>query len=468
MTATLALTSALWDELRRALDDEHEMAGIIAARSVGGPREDNGSTCIAYLGRRLTWAPPDSYRERQAYGLELGSAGWVPATRAALAENSVPVFVHTHPRGLPEFSKRDDGVDASLLAALPAMGGSGTYIALVIAGTSEAPTAAARVYYGSADLLSVPVDKIRICGDGITLIVGPCDGEMTTAREDETFDRQIRMFGPAGQRALGALHVAVVGAGGTGSATAEQLTRLGVGTLTIIDDDVVTRPTPTRGYGMTVADLGRPKAEVLAGHLRRTGLPVRVRAVTAPLQDPAALNQIAAADVVFSCVDGHGARLILNRWAYAYLTPVIDVAILVSADSGTGTVTGIDGRVTWLGPGAACLLCRGRIDPALAYAEILEPEERKRLAGEGYALEAETRQPAVVTLTTLVASLATTELLQRLFGLADLAPTEILAQIQRRELRRNRVPQRPGCFCSDGDFLARGAEEPHLDLMWPG
>ena len=81
--------------------------------------------------------------------------------------------------------------------------------------------------------------------------------------------------------------------------------------------------------------------------------------------------------------------------------------------------------------------------------------------------EAETRQPAVVTLTTLVASLATTELLQRLFGLADLALTEILAQIQRRELRRNRVPQRPGCFCSDGDFLARGAQEPHLDLMWP-
>ena len=465
MTATLALTSALWDELRQALDDEHETAGIIAARAVDGPQAD----AVTYLGRRLTWAPSDSYLERQAYGLKLGSAGWVPSVRAALAEGSVPLFVHTHPRGRPEFSLRDDGVDASLVAALPAMGGSGTYVALVVAGTSQTPTAAARVYHGSANPLPVPVDKIRVSGDGITLITRPSvrDAE-TTAGEDETFDRQIRMFGPAGQRALSALHVAVVGVGGTGSATAEQLTRLGVGALTLIDDDVVSEPTPTRGYGMTVADLGRPKAEVLAEHLRRTGLPARVRAVTAPLQDPAALDQLAAADVVFSCVDGHGARLILNRWAYAYLTPVIDVAILVSADSMTGIVTGIDGRVTWLGPGAACLLCRGRIDPVLAYAEILEPEERKRLAGEGYVREAETRQPAVVTLTTLVASLATTELLQRLFGLADLAPTEILAQIQRRELRRNRVPQRPGCFCSDGDFLARGAQEPHLDLMWPG
>jgi molybdopterin/thiamine biosynthesis adenylyltransferase len=463
--ATLALSSALWGELRRVLDDEHETAGIIAARVVGGSPAD-GPDSVTYLARCLTWAPPDSYVQRQPYGLELGSAGWVPAVRATLAEGSIPVFIHTHPRGRPEFSQRDDGVDASLRSALPTMGGDGTYVALVVAGTSEAPAAAARVYR-PADPLPIPVDKIRVSGDGITLITWPGVPEAAVP-ESETFDRQIRMFGPAGQRALGALHVAVVGAGGTGSATAEQLTRLGVGALTIIDDDVVTEPTPTRGYGITVADLGRPKAEVLAEYLRRTGLPARVRAVTAPLQDPAAIDQLVAADVVFSCVDGHGARLILNRWAYAYLTPVIDVAILVSADSAAGTVTGIDGRVTWLGPGAACLLCRGRIDPALAYAEILEPEERKRLAGEGYVREAETRQPAVVTLTTLVASLATTELLQRLLGLADLAPTEILAQIQRRELRRNRVPQRPGCFCSDDGFLARGAQEPHLDLMWPG
>lgn len=156
MTATLALTSALWDELRGALDHEHETAGIVAARSVEGPRADDGSTSVAYLGRRLTWAPPASYLERHSYGLELGSAGWVPATRAALAEGSIPVFIHTHPRGRPEFSKRDDGVDASLLAALPAMGGGGTYMALVGAGTSQVPTAAARVYYGSADLLPVP------------------------------------------------------------------------------------------------------------------------------------------------------------------------------------------------------------------------------------------------------------------------------------------------------------------------
>jgi molybdopterin/thiamine biosynthesis adenylyltransferase len=421
MTVTVALTSALWDELRAALDDDRETAGVIAARVVEGPGG------ITLLGRSLRWAPQQAYLDRQPHGLSLRSTGWVPAARAALAEGSIPVFVHTHPRGAAVFSRHDDKVDASLRAALPGMGGDGHYAALVVADTSDAATAAGRLFI-HADV--TPVGKIRIVGEGIRVIASS-PGQPPPM---ETFDRQIRMFGPAGQMILAELSVGIVGAGGTGSATAEQLTRLGVGTITIIDDDVVTGPTPTRGYGMTVADAGRPKAEVLAEYLRKIGLPTNVSAVPVPLQDPAALRTLNAADVVFSCVDGHGARLVLNRWAYAHLAPVIDLAVLVTADAGTARVTGIDGRVTWLGPGAACLLCRGRLDPALAYAEMLQPDERKRLAGEGYVREADTRQPAVVTLTSLVASLATTELLHRLFGLADTTPTEFLALLHRREL----------------------------------
>jgi molybdopterin/thiamine biosynthesis adenylyltransferase len=452
---TVALTAPVWDELRAALDDDRETAGVITARAVEGPGG------ITLLGRRLDWASPDAYLDRKPHRLSLRSSGWVPAVRAALAEGSIPVFVHTHPRGLAVFSQRDDEVDASLRATLPAMGGGQRYAALVVAGTRHEATVAGRLYDQDG---SHPMSRLRVAGEGIEII---------TARPrqpalPETFDRQIRMFGAAGQDVLAALHVGIVGTGGTGSACAEQLTRLGAGHLTLVDDDVVTDPTPTRGYGMTVADTGRPKAEVLAEYLRKIGLPTEVSTVTSAVQNPAARHALSTADVVFSCVDGHGARLILNRWAYAHLAPVIDVAVLVSSDSGASRVTGIDGRVTWLGPGTACLLCRGRIDPALAYAEILDPEERKRLAGEGYVREADTRQPAVVTLTSLVASLATTELLQRLFGLADLAPTEVLALVQRRELRRNRISQRPGCFCSDPAFLARGTQPPHLDLTWPG
>jgi len=49
------------------------------------------------------------------------------------------------------------------------------------------------------------------------------------------FDRSVRAFGADIQAALGDLRIAVIGAGGTGSAVAEQLVRLGVRHLTLID-----------------------------------------------------------------------------------------------------------------------------------------------------------------------------------------------------------------------------------------
>ncbi len=452
MSATLALTEAVWEQLRMALADCHEKAGVLSARAV------EGSSDITLLARELTWASPEAYVKRTRDGLALRSTGWLPAARAAVADDCTAIFVHTHPGGEPSFSDHDDRVDESILDAFHRFDTYSRYASLVVAGSPDKPQPAARIYDNRKG--QIPVRKFRIVGERVSVLLAGA----AAIPNYEVFDRQIRVFGSMGQQVVAALHVAVVGAGGTGSAVAEQLARLGVGMLTLVDDDVVTEATATRGYGMAVADIGRPKADVLAEHLRRIGLGTQVNGIMSPVQDPLGRDAIQHADIVFCCADGHGARLVLNRWAYAHLAPVLDVAVLVSAED--GHVTGIDGRVTWLSPGAACLLCRNRVNAALAYAEMLHPDERKRLAGEGYVQEAKTTQPAVVTLTSLIASLATTEFLQRLFNLADPAPTEVLARIHDRDLRRNRAPQRAGCFCSDKMFLGRGLEPPYLDLLW--
>jgi molybdopterin/thiamine biosynthesis adenylyltransferase len=453
MSATLVLTEDVWEQLRTALADCHEKAGVLSARAV------EGSGDLTLLGRQLTWAAHEAYVTRAHDGLALRSTGWLPAARAAIADDCTAIFVHTHPGGKPVFSDHDDHVDDSMLDAFQRFDADGRYASLVIAGSPDNPQPTARIYDNQRE--QTPVSKFRIIGERIQVILTGA----AAISSYEPFDRQIRVFGSIGQQVIASLHVAVVGAGGTGSAVAEQLTRLGVGMLTLVDDDVVTEATATRGYGITMADIGRPKADVLAEHLRRIGLGTQVNGFMSAVQDPLGRDALRHADVVFCCADGHGARLVLNRWAYAHLAPVLDVAVLVTAED--GHVTGIDGRVTWLSPGAACLLCRNRIDPALAYAEMLHPDERKRLAGEGYVQKAETTQPSVVTLTSLIASLATTELLQRMFNLADPAPTELLARIHERDLRRNRAPQRAGCFCRDKAFLGRGLESPYLDLLWP-
>ena len=67
-----------------------------------------------------------------------------------------------------------------------------------------------------------------------------------------------------------------------------------------------------------------------------------------------------------------------------------------------------------LAPGAGCLVCRNRIDLRRAAAEMLAPEEHRRLADEGYAPALAETDPAVVAFTTQVAAAAVSELLERL------------------------------------------------------
>jgi hypothetical protein len=171
---------------------------------------------------------------------------------------------------------------------------------------------------------------------------------------------------------------------------------------------------------------------------------------------------------VFGCTDDNAGRMVLSRFAIFMLTPVIDVGVLLSSDA-NGTLIGIDGRVTVLSPGAACLICRNRIDLARAAAELRTPEERKRLADEGYAPALERVEPAVVAFTSAIASAAVAELLERLIGYGPSPrPSEILLRLHEREVSTNHARPRPGHYCDHASGkLGRGASTPFLEQTWP-
>lgn len=482
VTSRIALSEEQFAALTEALNAGDETAFVVAATLVPATSAPVGLGRITLLARTVSSVPEDAYLERHAIGMSIGSTGWVPAFRAAIKDGYVPVFVHTHPGGKAAFSAYDDTVDKSLAVVARDLGAK-AYASMVVAGDRDVPAVIARICLFDEPLTqreldgvdgddAAPnfhiVDAVRIAGQALRLMLPPddIDNDHAASTDDERvgpFDRQIRILGRCGQRTLAAVNAGVIGAGGTGSAVAVQLARIGVGSICLVDDDIVTAPTPTRGHGIRVADVGRSKVVALGSHLREIGFGTNIIEVDAPLHASEALQALQHVDVIFSCVDGHGARLILNRYAYAHLTVVIDLAVLVTVgDAGTE----INERVTWVGPGAACLLCRGRLDAALAYAENLDPETRKQLAGEGYVEAAHTPQPAIVTLTTMVGALGATEFLLRLAGIGSPAATELLLRPHVGELRRNRIRQRPGCFCSDPQFLGRGQREPYLDLMW--
>src|SRR6202453_5117849 len=94
---------------------------------------------------------------------------------------------------------------------------------------------------------------------------------MLTADELERYARHIvlREVGGPGQAALGRARVLVVGAGGLGAPVLLYLAATGVGTLGIIDDDVVSLSNLQRQVIHTTPDIGVAKVDSAAAVINR-------------------------------------------------------------------------------------------------------------------------------------------------------------------------------------------------------
>jgi molybdopterin/thiamine biosynthesis adenylyltransferase len=453
MTITLAMTEELFGELSGALAEPRETAGFIVA---GLAVDKDDATLMA---RAVHWVDDDQYIERSRARLTIGSGAIVTGLKAAALDGSAVVFFHTHPGGAPEASIHDEKVDEQLRGPAQIRTGLDVYASLILAGTPGQESFSGKVFLGESQ--GVAIEKLRIVGKGVRIHRG---GLATHKPDAERFDRQIRAFGSWGQSILGELHVGVVGAGGTGSAAFELLARLGVGRLTVIDDDLLSESNLTRIHESGMADIGRPKVEVAASGAARIG-DSQVSSHVGRVTEIKGVRQLRHCDVVFGCTDDHAGRAILSRLAYWYLVPVIDTAFMV--DTYAGSVRGLFGRITTIQPGSPCLFCRGRIDPALVAAEGLSLAERERLAGEGYVRGIGEPDPSVGAYTTLVASFAVGEMLDRLFTLSgEEAPDELLLRLHDRAISKVVAAPLPGHYCADPTNWGRGDEEPLLGQLW--
>ncbi|SDH97089.1 ThiF family adenylyltransferase [Agrococcus jejuensis] len=115
-------------------------------------------------------------------------------------------------------------------------------------------------------------------------------------------------FGEVGQRRLAAAHVAVVGAGGLGSPVVLALAAAGVGTITILDDDVVEASNLQRQVLHRLADVGRPKVDSAVRAAADLSPETRVEAVRRRVDADSAATLLAGADVVVDGTDTFATR----------------------------------------------------------------------------------------------------------------------------------------------------------------
>lgn len=150
-------------------------------------------------------------------------------------------------------------------------------------------------------------------------------------------------LGELGQRRLAAAHVAIVGAGGLGSPAVLALAAAGVGTLTVIDDDVVELSNLQRQLMHRVADVGAAKVDSAARAARDLAPEARVHTVRERLTPGNAERLLSGADIVLD-----GSDTFDTREAVAASTERLGLPLV------WGTVQGFDAQVTvfWSAPPA--------------------------------------------------------------------------------------------------------------------
>lgn len=458
MTTTLVLPSWIAGDLLALAQMPIETGGVLLARMV---RPGNGD--IRLLATGFAPVPDGAYQRRTHDSLKIASDGYVPALGRAEVERAVPIWLHTHPGNgsSPRPSEHDEEVDAQLLDPFRIRSGSDFYGSVICSHLDGTLRFTGRL---KSDTDSRDIDRCFTVGDRLALTWSERTERLPLT---DLFDRNIRAFGGDVQRALSDLRIAVVGCGGTGSSVIEQLVRLGVRNLILIDPDTISDSNLTRVYGSHEGASGRPKVDVAAANALSIASNTRIDAIVSKVTVEATARLLSSADVVFGCTDDNAGRLVLSRFSSFMMVPVIDCGVLLSSDL-DGRITGIDGRITVLYPGAGCLVCRNRIDVARAQAEALNPDELSRRVGEGYAPALPGIEPAVVAYTTAVAAFAVGELIERLTGYGPHpVPSEILLRLHDREISTNVQTPRSRHYCDpNARKLGLGDTNPYLEQTW--
>ena len=186
-------------------------------------------------------------------------------------------------------------------------------------------------------------------GDEIYVLPAVAGGSELSSRDLEKYSRQVMLeeIGYEGQLKLKKAKACVVGVGGLGNPIVTRLVAMGIGTIRIVDRDVIELSNLHRQTMFDESDIGQVKVEVAAKKLKKMNSDVIIEALPVSVNDYTALDVVDGCDVVIDALDSVNARYSLNKACMAKNIPFV-----------TGAAVGVSGQVfTILPHQTACYHC---------------------------------------------------------------------------------------------------------------
>lgn len=432
MPDELRLTAALYDRLRRHLlaDDVEHAAVITAGVARRGDTTLLVARDVALLDERAVTTSAGGFH------LDVSPIAIARLAKQASTRGETLVIAHSHPFPGPVAASPIDLRTERDLCGRSIVGRIGRPVGGLVLGPDGFD---GRLWHGGEPR---PL-TVRVAGR--TLQPARREGA-----DDQRVARQLLVWGGDGQATLADAHVVIVGAGGTGSHVAAQVAHLGVGAITVVDDDTVAESNLSRIIGATVGDVGAAKVDVIARYVRSVRPETRVVALRASVLEMD-LADLAVADIVVCCTDGHASRAALTELCAQYLLTLVDLGVEVH-DHAPASRAG--GGVRVVRPGEPCLHCSGVINPNHVRVELLSPHERAAEAARGYLRGLDEPAPSVIALNGVVASLAVTEVLNELVGLFASAPARLLYRADARAVTTAATAGDEQCYVCGRDGIA--------------
>jgi len=411
MEVILRLTETQHAQLRAHLfpgDGKEAVAIALCGRRAGETRH-----CL--MVQKIVPVASDHCRVRTPMRVTWGTDLLLTPLAEAVQQGLALVKIHSHPGGFAGFSACDDASDRALFPSIYGwMENDQPHASAImlpdgrLIGRTVSPE-------GAFD----PLGMVAVVGDDLHFWYA----RDHTLEVPEFARRHAQVFGAGTTARLRRLAVAVIGCSGTGSPVIEQLARLGVGKLVLVDPDRVEEKNLNRILHATMDDARhyRLKVDVIAQAIAKMGLGTDVIALGRHLGEPAVVRAVAACDVLFGCMDSVDGRHLLNRLATFYLQPYFDVGIKIEAD-GVGGVEQVCGTVHYLQPGKSSLLSRGTYTMEQVRAAGLRRANPAAYAAElhaKYLVGVQEDRPAVMSVNMQFASLAVNEFLARLHPYRD-------------------------------------------------